>query len=192
MATKDYFEIAYWIISLMILCATVYYIYYSPIKAVQIGRELNEEKNKLDAKRELFLMLFSLRGNPTNYNFVNGLNRIDIVFEDDADVLNSWNKLYDSLNQKDLTDPIGIWERNRTDLLSAMAISLGYNSLKQTDIQKNYTPQAHADNEQENWTARQKEMKYYESATRLNEFLIDNYKNQLQEVVDEKEQDKLT
>ncbi len=78
MTTKDYFEITYWLISLGILGFTIYWIAVSPIKAVQIGRQLDNEQNKHNAKLDLFLTLFSLRGNPTSYEFVNGLNQIDI------------------------------------------------------------------------------------------------------------------
>lgn len=76
MTTKDYYEIVYWFISLFILAFTVYWIAVSPVKAVQIGRRLDNEQNKDKSKRDLFLMLFSLRGNPTHQNFVSRLNQL--------------------------------------------------------------------------------------------------------------------
>jgi hypothetical protein len=98
MTTKDYFEVFYWLVSLSILGVTVYWIKTSPIKAVEIGRKLDNEQNKYNAKRNLFLTLFSLRGNPTHYDFVSGLNQIDIVFQDEQKILTAWANLYNSLN----------------------------------------------------------------------------------------------
>jgi len=105
MAIKDYFEIIYWVTSFSILCVTAYAVYFAPLKAVKIGRKLNDEQNQLKAKSDLFLTLFSLRGNPTAYTFVNALNQIDIVFQDVPFVLTAWDKLYDSMNNKNLTNP---------------------------------------------------------------------------------------
>lgn len=167
MSTKDIFEVGYWIVSLIILGITVYWIKISPIKAVETGRKLDEEKNKYDSKKELFLTLFSLRGNPTNYHFVNGLNQIDIVFQDEEKVLIAWEKLYESLNNINLANPPQTWELLRTELLSEMAQSLGYKKLKQTSIQRNYSPQAHADQDFENWNQKQAAKDFFESGTKL-------------------------
>ena len=78
MNIKDKLEISYWVISLLILIATILAIYYSPIKATKIGRELNEQQSHLTAKMQLFLELFALRGEPVSYRFVEGLNKIKI------------------------------------------------------------------------------------------------------------------
>ena len=175
MTTKDYFEIAYWILSFLILCVTAFAVYFSPLKAVKIGRELNDEQNQLKAKSDLFLTLFSLRGNPTAYTFVNALNQIDIVFQDVPDVLTAWDKLYDSMNNKNLTNPNEIWNLLRTDLLSEMALSLGYKKLKQTAIQKSYTPIAHENDSIENWNHHQAEKQFFETGTKMHNIWIENY-----------------
>lgn len=177
MTTKDYFEIAYWVVSLILLCVTAWAVYYAPLKAVEVGRKLNDEQNQLKAKTDLFLNLFSLRGNPMSYTFVNALNQIDIVFQDSPNVLNAWQKLYDSLNQKNLINSVETWNLLRTDLLSQMAQSLGYNKLKQTDIQKNYSPQGHADESYENWNHRQASKDFYESGAAMHKIWIDFYQN---------------
>lgn len=174
MTTKDYFEIIYWVISLLVLIATVYYIKTSPIKAVEIGRKLNDEQNKHKAKSDLFLTLFSLRGNPTAYIFVSSLNQIDIVFQDEPKVLSAWSKLYDSLNQPNLVNPIETWSLLRTELLSEMATSLGYQKLKQTDIQKNYSPQAHADESLQNWNYQQAAKTFFETGTEMHRLWINS------------------
>ena len=167
MTTKDYFEIAYWTVSLLILSLTVYWIATSPIKAVETGRKLDAEQNKYDSKKELFLTLFSLRGNPANYEFVNRLNQIDIVFQDDDKVLSSWNKYFDSLHQTDIVNAHQTWELLRTDLLSEMAQSLGYEKLKQTDILKNYSPIAHSRDADDYFSHRKAEREFFESGAKL-------------------------
>jgi hypothetical protein len=173
--TKDMIEVGYWFVSLIILGFTVYWIKISPIKAVQTGRKLDDEQNKYNAKRDLFLTLFSLRGNPTHYDFVNGLNQIDIVFQDEEKVLVSWEKLYESLNNKNLANPLQTWDLLRTELLSEMAQSLGYQKLKQTSIQRNYSPQAHADQSDENWNHQQAAKTFFETGTQMHKIWIDQY-----------------
>ena len=177
MEIKDYFEIGYWTISLLILGLTVYWIAISPIKAVETGRKLDKEQNKYNAKRDLFLTLFSLRGNPTHYDFVNGLNQIDIVFEDEEKVLVAWEKLYESLGNNNLTNPIQTWDLLRTELLSEMAQSLGYQKLKQTSIQRNYSPQAHANQNDENWNYHQTAKTFFETGAEMHKIWIDHYSN---------------
>jgi hypothetical protein len=164
---KDKFEIAFWIVSLLILIVTALAVYFAPLKAVEIGRKLNDQQNQLNAKSELFLTLYSLRGNPTSYKFVDSLNKIDVVFQDNLQVLNAWQTLYDSLNNRGLVEPHKTWDLNRTNLLSEMAVVLGYQKLKQTDIQKNYSPQAHDDQKFEDWNQRQAAKEFFESGTAL-------------------------
>ena len=178
MTTKDYLEIAYWTVSLLILTATVYYIYYAPIKAVKIGRQLNDEQNKDTVKRELFLTLFAYRGSPVHYEFVNSLNKIDIVFQDEHLVLNAWAKYYDSLGQKNITNQEEVWSILRVDLLSEMATSLGYKKLKQVDIMKNYYPVGHDNQNREDWELRQAAKRFLTTGHELYEVLLANQNTQ--------------
>ncbi|MBS1928226.1 MAG: hypothetical protein JST95_06510 [Bacteroidetes bacterium] len=187
MTTIDYFEIFYWLVSLLILGVTVYWIKTSPVKAVEIGRKLDNEQNKYNAKRDLFLTLFSLRGNPTHYDFVSGLNQIDIVFQDDQKVLTAWTNLYNSLNQNNQVNQLETWERLRTDLLSEMAQVLGYNSLKQTDIQKHYAPQAHLIWQTDNQSFHQSAKEYYQSGSVMHNYVIKSFQDQLKTGNDEKD-----
>ncbi|MBB6331152.1 hypothetical protein HNP24_002102 [Chryseobacterium sediminis] len=177
MEIKDYIEISYWLISLAILAFTVYWIAVSPIKAVETGRKLDNEQNKYKAKSDLFLMLFSLRGNPTHHSFVNGLNQIDIVFEDSSEVLAAWGKLYDSLNNPSQSNAVETWALLRTELLSEMAQHLGYQKLKQTAIQRRYSPQAHAHADDDYYNYQQASKSFFESGTALNQYLLAHYQN---------------
>ena len=181
MNTKDVIEIIYWSITLLILSVTVYWIATSPIKAVEIGRKLDNEQNKYNAKLDLFLTLFSLRGNPSHYDFVNNLNKIDVVYEDSPKVLFSWAKLYESLHHPNQNNAVQSWELLRTDLLSEMALTLGYNALKQTTIQKSYVPKIHSDIELSNQDYHSVSKAFFESGCQLNHLLIDFYSNQHKE-----------
>lgn len=174
MLIKDYVEIAYWSVSLLILTATVYYIYHAPIKAVKIGRQLNDEQNKDTAKRELFLTLFAYRGSPVHYEFVNSLNKIDIVFQDEPQVLYAWAKYYDSLGQKNLANQLEVWSILRVDLLSEMATSLGYKKLKQVDILKTYYPIEHDNQNREDFELRQAAKRFLTTGNELYQILIAN------------------
>jgi hypothetical protein len=185
MTTKDSFEVAYWGITFLILCVTAYAVYFAPLKAVKIGRELNDEQNQLKAKSDLFLTLFSLRGNPTNYTFVECLNKIDVVFQDTPPVMTAWNKLFDSLGQKDLVSPSQTWELLRTNLLSEMAQSLGYSKLQQTDILKNYSPIAHSKDADNHFAHKKAERDFFETATEMNKIWIQHYLNTQENAVDE-------
>lgn len=185
LTTKDFIEISYWVISFLLLCITAYAVYFAPLKAVKIGRKLNDEQNQLKAKSDLFLNLFALRGNPTSHTFVNALNQIEIVFQGEPSVLNAWDKLYDSMNNKSLTNPSEIWNLLRTDLLSEMAQSLGYKKLKQTSIQKSYIPIAHENHIIESLNHQQAEKLFFETATKLHNILIETYQINQQLQTDE-------
>lgn len=178
MTAKDYLEFSYWIISLLILGFTVYWIAVSPIKAVQVGRLLDNEQNKYKSKKDLFLLLFSLRGNPTHHSFVNGLNQIDIVFEDSPAVLEAWGKLYDSLDNPTQNNAVQNWDLLRTDLLSEMAQHLGYQKLKQTSIQRNYIPRAHFESEVSTQDYNYAMKSYYESGAKFHNIWINHHENQ--------------
>ena len=174
MTLKDRLEIAFWVVSLLILCVTAYAVYFAPLKAVETGRKLNDEQNQLKVKSDLFLTLFSLRGTPIAYTFVNALNQIDIVFQDEPKVLLAWNKYYDSLHQQNLANQDDTWSLLRTELLSEMAYSLGYEKLKQTDILKNYFPEGHANQNNQDFEYNQASKKFFETGSNLHEILIEN------------------
>lgn len=167
----------YWIISLIILGLTAYAVYISPIKAVKVGRKLNEEQSKYDAKENIFLTLFALRGDPIHNNFVMALNQIDVVFQDNPKVLSAWEKFYDNLNQKD----VQTHDRNllQADLLSEMSKVLGYNSLKQTTFQKSYYPRGWFDNNLKAQDHQEHQKSFFQFGSELYQILIDQHNNHL-------------
>lgn len=184
MTQFEQFSIGYYIVSGLILIATVYYIAHSPVNAVRIGRTLNNEQQKDNAKRSLFLLLFSLRGSPLHYDFVKGLNEIDIVFEDTPTVLEAWHHHYDSLQIDNQVNENQIWDLQRTEILSAMALSLGYNRIRQTDMIRSYYPKGHEYRDYKEIEIREAQLAYHKSmidlslvSKELNEILIDFYSN---------------
>ena len=113
-----------------------------PILAVLITLWYQTRKEKREAKFRLFLTLMAHRKSmPPTFERVNSLNLIDVVFANHPKVLQLWHEYYDLLH----TQPPNFeqWEHKHIDMLSEMAQSLGYKKLKQTDIEKFYTPVAH-------------------------------------------------
>lgn len=181
MTTFQILEIGYWLISLGVLIATVYYIATGPVNAVKVGRQLNNEQQKDNAKRNLFLTLFSLRGSPVHYDFVTGLNQIDVVFEDTPVVLDAWHNYLRDLNNKGLADAERIWEIRRIEILSRMAVSLGYGSLNQTDIMQHYYPQGHDNKQRSDYDLQESATKFFEQGKVVFDVMLDNtpgYKEQ--------------
>lgn len=169
---KDWIFIFIAFINFIILVINIWVIRKSPIDAVKVGRDLNTEQQKDNAKRYLFLTLFSLRGDPLNYEFVKGLNQIEIVFEDENKVLVAWKVLRDSLNSQ-LVNPDKTWALLRTNLLSDMAISLGYNRINQTDFLENYYPEGHHSELQIQSQFLADQHNYYKTTSKLNQLLYD-------------------
>ncbi len=188
MTTKEWFEIGYYVTSVGILIATIYYIANGPknavIKAVNIGRQLNNEEQKDNAKRTLFLTLFALRGSPLNYDFVRGLNEIDVVFEDTPSVLAAWHTHYASLQIDNQVNELQIWELQRTEILSSMALSLGYSRIRQTDMIRSYYPKGHEYRDIREIESRDAQLAYHKAmidlsltGRELNALLIEFYQN---------------
>lgn len=168
-------EIIFGIVNCLILIVTGYFIYrslYSPVDAVRVGRNLNIEQQKDNAKRNLFLTLFSLRGSPLSFDFVRALNQIDIVFEDTQPVLDAWHIHFDSLQIKGIVNETEVWNLQRTNLLSAMAVSLGYNRIRETDMMKNYYPEGHNNQIKMEMDFREAEFVYLMSGAALHEMVI--------------------
>lgn len=113
-----------------------------PLLVWWISRCHETTKAKRDAKRELF---FSLMKNRKTYyaskEKVDALNMIDVVFQDDIKVRKSWKDYLESLNANSPN-----FQNNNSyllDLLSDMAMSLGYKELRQTEIDRFYEPQVY-------------------------------------------------
>lgn len=94
----------------------------------------------------LFLNLMANRkSTPISKEWVDSLNQIDVVFQDNPKVRKAWLSFFDSLHPK--SQHFENKNSFQLDLLSEIANSLNYKKLKQTEIDRFYNPQAFEDKE---------------------------------------------
>jgi len=106
-----------------------------------LGSYFQDRKSKNEAKLNLFLSLMANRkSTPVSKEWVDALNKIDVVFQEDKNVRIAWRAYYKALNQ--YQPNYSSQNAYHLDLLAEMANSLGYRNLKQTEIDRYYTPQA--------------------------------------------------
>jgi len=111
-----------------------------------LGAFFQDRKSKKDAKMNLFLKLMATRkATPISKEWVDSLNQIDVVFQDSKKVRSAWRQFYDALHPR--SAHFDSQNSFRLDLLSEMANDLGYKDLKQTEIDRYYSPQAFGDQE---------------------------------------------
>ena len=110
-----------------------------PLVVWYIGIKYQDRKSKKQAQLNLFLTLMANRQkNPISEAWVDALNSIDVVFQNNRKVRQAWRDYLDSLNQK--SAHFENQNSYKLDLLSEMAESLGYKQLKQTEIDRFYSP----------------------------------------------------
>ena len=106
-----------------------------------LGVKFQNRKAKQDAKMQLFLKLMANRqSTPISRDWVDALNQIDVVFQDNQKIRKAWRDYYDSLNPK--SQHFDNQNSFQLDLLSEIANSLNYKNLKQTEIDRFYNPVA--------------------------------------------------
>ena len=124
--------------NLILAIAQIVAVAVIPLIVWWMGILWQKSKTKNDAKQELFLTLMANRKATPNKEWVDALNTIDIVFQDNKNVRKAWREYYDSL------DPSSQYNKDtnafKLDLLSEMANALGYKDLKQTEIDRFYSP----------------------------------------------------
>lgn len=122
--------------------ATLVALFLGPLVAVLITLWHQDRAQKRQVKERLFQVLMAHRKSiPPNYEWVNSLNLIDVVYADHPKVVRLWHELYDILVQAPLNEQRRI--HKFLELVSAIAYVLGYKNLTQTDIDKFYSPEAH-------------------------------------------------
>lgn len=113
-----------------------------------VGNKQMRKKEKMDSKRALFFSLMKQRKTTyINQERADALNLIDVVFQDDKKVREAWKNYLSSLNRNSADHENS--NAYLLDLLSEMAQTLGYQKLKQTEIDRFYEPQGILD-EQKN------------------------------------------
>lgn len=120
------------IVQILSVAAVPFVVWY-------IGVKYQDRKTKKEAQLRLFLTLMANRQkNPISEEWVDALNCIDVVFQDNKKVRAAWKEYLDSLNQK--SSHFENANSYKLDLLSEIAGSLGYKQLKQTEIDRFYSP----------------------------------------------------
>ena len=145
---------------------TIIAIVLGPIIAVIITLWHQNRKEKSQHKFQVFRDLMS-HGlyHPVTERWVDALNSIDVVFYNKPKVVKLWHEYYDILHQ---TNPdLGIQKNKYLDLLQAMALSLGYKTLKQTDIDRCYFPVGLGAQKNLNEALQQEQLKYLQNSNKL-------------------------
>ena len=125
--------------NLILAIAQVVSVAFIPIIVWLIGVKYQDRKSKKEAQLRLFLILMANRQKtPISQEWVDALNSIDVVFQDNQRVRHAWRDYLDSLNQK--SAHFDNQNSYKLDLLSEMAEALGYKQLKQTEIDRFYSP----------------------------------------------------
>ena len=110
-----------------------------PIIVWILGIKYQDRKTKKEAQLNLFLTLMANRkSSPVTREWVDALNTIDVVFQDNMKVRHAWREYLDSLNNK--SPHFETSNSFLLDLLSEMAQYVGYGNLKQTEIDRFYLP----------------------------------------------------
>lgn len=144
----------------------------APLVAVQVERFLEQKRNKRERKLNIFKTLMATRGRNLDPRHVEALNMIDLEFDGERDVTDAWKSYLDHLlnvpkypgsegkseeakkSEKALYDSqISTWGDQKdnylAELLHTMGKRLDYNFDK-THIKRSiYSPQGHADIENE-------------------------------------------
>jgi hypothetical protein len=124
------------------LWVTALAILAGPLAGVTFTLWFQSRKDKLEAKRKLFLTLVAERKSLIiSQQVAQALNTIDVVYADNANVKSLWHKYYALLSQPASQERDHTW----IELIGAMSKELKYTKFSQTDIDKFYIPQGHAD-----------------------------------------------
>lgn len=110
-----------------------------PIVVVWISIWYQDRHARTKAKMDLFLSLMAHRGSyPITQDWVDSLNRIDALFQDNKKVTTAWRLYFESLHE---TDPKSANAQTyQIELLSEIAEDLGFGHLKPSQIADFYVP----------------------------------------------------
>lgn len=139
-----------------------------PIVAVVITLWWQQRKEHRDAKLRLFLTLMAKRRTiPPTIEWVDAPKVIDVAFADTPQVVQLWHEYYAGLANPPANQNYQQLEHTYLLMLSAMARTLGYTRLEQTDIDKFYSPQVHADQADLNYKCQTEWLRVLENTNRL-------------------------
>lgn len=142
------------VIGLILSLITILAIYFGPIKALQMQRTLDEERETRNRKLGIYKTLMSNRATRLSPAYVQALNLIDIEFtadnENEKTVRRTWHELLDLFESyKDTPNAFDKVTDLTVVMLEAMGKSLGYD-FDRVSIKKGvYYPELHVDIERE-------------------------------------------
>lgn len=152
-----------------------------PLLVWWMGILWQKRKAKDDAKRNLFFTLMANRKATPNKEWVDALNTIDIIFQDNKKVRKAWREYYDSLDERSQYNQDS--NSFKLDLLSEMANELGYRDLKQTEIDRFYSPKYFSQvQETQNMLAQESLRVLTHSKSNSESFTEDEYKKHIAEI----------
>ena len=140
--TPDQIALAQLELSKLQLWITAAAIFLGPLAGVLFTFWFQSRKDKTAQKHRLFLVLMGERkGLAISKSMAQALNSIDVVFADRPKIKTLWHVYYSLLHQSPGQQRDHAW----LELLTAMAKDLNYSHISQTDLDKFYIPQGHAD-----------------------------------------------
>jgi hypothetical protein len=115
----------------------------SPAVAVLISMWIQDRREKLQLKRNVFATLMATRPQAYSEEIVRAMNMIDVVFHDNENVRRLWGEYMEMLNNQGLNNPAGFALRDmkRAELLHEMAkcVRLG-KEISHVDLKRCYLP----------------------------------------------------
>jgi hypothetical protein len=153
---------------------TICVVLLSPIIAVLITLWHQNRQTKRNAKMQLFMDLVSFRDHvPFTWQYVVALNRIDVVFHKQEDILRIWHEYYDLILQPQTEIVKGQVKEKTVALISEIAKHLGYHNIDQIFLQRYYQPKGHFDEFVNNYEIRTELLRVLKSTEVL--FLLGKY-----------------
>lgn len=136
------------IVTTLVGIITIIAIYYSPIVALRVQKEIEAGKEQMQQKMNIFKTLMATRAEPVSSEHVKALNMIDVEFYNDKEITSTWNAYRDHLNsypQDEVSQKIWYEKTSEhlTNLLFEMAQLLGFTFDKVLLKKGAYAPIAH-------------------------------------------------
>jgi uncharacterized protein DUF6680 len=150
------------ILTMLILIATIFAIYLGPIRAVEISRRNDVEREASRRRREIFASLMRTRNAALTPDHVWAINLVQVEFGNDENVIRTY-KSYMAILAEVLPEPgpaLSAFLQKRRDLffdlLHEIAKAVGFNLDKRDLDRAGYVPIG--------WEAEQNEMRLFRQA----------------------------
>jgi uncharacterized protein DUF6680 len=149
------------VVGLLLSAVTIFAIYYGPISALKIQRNLDEDRGARDRKLYIFKTLMSNRATRMSPLYVQALNLIDVEFTANNDkekaVRDAWKELLDVYsNYKTMPNALEKVDDLTAAMLAMMGKTLGYDFDKVYLKKGAYYPEGSFNVEQEQHALRKR------------------------------------